>query len=167
MHGYVAPCHDRQAGMAQRQLFLSQHVEKDTLLFDRFRSLSHHAMQQWKHSTVVPTIPVLGLNYIIGYDVSNEAPSIHQPETNRICVTNLQTGMHITLWVFGCDGPMYANEGRTTPEPILCDASELFQEPYNDKLSPTSASAGRKSSRNYENRRQGAKREPSKGLIQH
>lgn len=64
--------------------------KNDALLHVRFRSPSYHAMQQLKHSTTVPMIPVVGLNYI-EYDVSNETPSIYQPETNRIYVTDLQS----------------------------------------------------------------------------
>lgn len=65
-----------------------------------------------------------------------------------------------------------ANEGRATPELIWCDASKLYQEPYNDKLSFTSATvlertdAERVPSRNYESRPPGPNREPLKGIYQ-
>lgn len=63
-----------------------------------------------------------------------------------------------------------ANEGRATPELILCDASKPYQEPYNDKLSPTSVSgertdAERTPSRNHESRPPGPNREPLKEFI--
>lgn len=100
--------------------------------------------------------------------MSNEAPvsiSPKQIEYLRLTCRELPR-MHITPWVFGSGGPMYdANEGRATSGLILCDASKLYQEPYNDKLSPTSASGERTPSRNYKSRPPGPNREPLKGFI--